>query len=121
MLIEGTKNTPSVLIEKGVLEIKGRSIPEDAFDFFAPVVSKIQSELPLEEGRTEVRLHLEYINSGSKKFISNILGILDNMYLKGQDMIVYWYYDHDDDSMHELGNDFRTIVQIPFHVIEVKQ
>ena len=120
MIIEGTKNTPSVLIESGVLEIKGRSIPEDAFEFYSPILNKIQSDLPFSSDRTEIRFHLEYINSGSKKFLSNILGLLDQLYLKGMDMIVYWHYDYDDDSMYELGNDYRTLVQIPFHVIEVK-
>ena len=119
MLIEGTKNTPSVLIEKGLLEIKGRSIPEDAYEFYAPVLNEIQAGLQLTFGQTEIRFHLEYINSGSKKYISNILGVLDKLYLSGKDMVIYWHFDYDDDSMCELGNDFRNMLQIPFHVIEV--
>jgi hypothetical protein len=120
MIIEGTKTTPSIRIEKGLIEIKGRSIPEDAFDFYSPILNNIQSNQPFTNGKTEIRLHLEYINSGSKKFVSNILGVLNDMYLQGKDMIIYWYYDYDDDSMLDLGNDFRSLIEIPFHVIEVK-
>ncbi len=119
MVIEGTKNTPSVLLESGVLEIKGRSIPEDAFDFYTPILNEIQAGVLDTKDKIEIRFHLEYINSGSKKFLSNILGTLDEMYLSGRDMVIYWHFDYDDDSMHELGNDFRVLIKIPFHVIEV--
>lgn len=120
MIIEGTKTTPNIYIEKGVLEIKGRSIPEDAFEFFSPVLHKIQFDLPLIDNKLEIKFHLEYINSGSKKYLSNILWLLDQIYSKGKEMVIYWYYDYDDDAMNELGNDYRTMVQIPFHIVEVK-
>ena len=120
MIIKGTKNTPSVRIDEGIIEIKGRSIPEDAFDFYSPIQNEIQTTLPQAKGKTEINLHLEYINSGSKKFLTTILGNLEEMYLKGQDIVIYWHYDYDDDSMLELGNDFRSMIQAPFHIIEVK-
>ena len=120
MYIEGTKSTPNINISKGIFEIKGRSIPEDAFEFFAPVVHEVQAYLKNPMPKTELRFHLEYINSGSKKYITNYLAKFNDFYLDGHDVIVYWHFDHDDESMQELGNDLRSMIQIPFHIIEVK-
>ena len=120
MIIEATGQTPSVRIENGVIEIKGRSIPEDSHDFYAPIVHLIQEYLKDPHENTVLQFHLQYINSGSKKYITNILFTFDNFYSRGKDVTVLWYYDYDDESILELGNDFQTMVKIPFRMIEVK-
>ena len=120
MRIEGTKNTPGIVIEKGLIEIKGRAIPEDAHEFFSVIQNEVKEFSENITGKTEIRFHLEYINSGSRKNISNILGQFNDLYLRGKDIAVLWHYDYDDESMLELGNDFRSMLQIPFKVIEVK-
>jgi hypothetical protein len=121
MNIEGTKTTPSVSIEPGIIEVRGRSIPEDSFEFYQPVLNGIFDYFTTTELKTEINFHLEYINSGSKKFITNILGVVNEFYHKGRSIIIQWYYDFDDESMQELGNDLRGMIQIPFHLIEVNQ
>lgn len=120
MHIEGTKTTPGIDISDGIFEIKGRSIPEDAFEFYSPLLRELSSYLENPNPRTEIRFHLEYINSGSKKYITNFLAKLNEYYLAGHDVIIYWHYDYDDESMQELGNDLRSMIQIPFHILEVK-
>jgi len=119
MKIEGTRSTPYVIIEPGKIEIKGRSIPEDCFEFYNPVFNAIQDYYSNNSTKTEMHFHLEYINSGSKKFITNILALCNEFYQKGQDIMVRWYFDSDDESIEELGNDLRTMLQIPFHLVEV--
>ena len=119
MNIEGTRTTPSVHIEPGKIEIKGRSIPEDSFEFYNPVIHAIQDYFRSNELKTEMHFQLEYINSGSKKFITNILSSSNEFYKKGKDIIIRWHFDSDDESMEELGNDLRGMLQVPFHLIEV--
>ena len=119
MNIEGTRTTPSVCIEPGIIEVKGRSIPEDSFEFYNPVLIAIHDYFANSELKTEIHFHLEYINSGSKKFITNILGVSNEFYQKGRSIIIQWHYDFDDESMEELCNDLRGMIQIPFHLIEV--
>jgi hypothetical protein len=120
MYIEGTKSTPSITVGDGVFEIKGRSIPEDAFDFFSPLLHETQAYLQNPSENTELRFHLEYINSGSKKYLTNLLAKFNDFYLDGHDVVIYWHYDYEDESMQELGNDLRSMIEIPFHVIEVR-
>jgi hypothetical protein len=119
MNIEGTRTTPSVLIKPGQIEIKGRSIPEDSFEFYNPVIQAIDDFFKKKPTHTRIHFHLEYINSGSKKFITNILGIANECYRTGSDIEVHWHFDYDDESMQELGNDLRTMLQLPFHLVEV--
>jgi hypothetical protein len=120
MFIEGTKNSPSISVSDGIFEIKGRSIPEDAFEFYSPLLHKAQDYMKSPKEKTELRFHLEYINSGSKKYITNFLAKFNEFYLGGNNIIIYWHFDYDDESMQELGNDLRSMIQIPFHIIEVK-
>jgi hypothetical protein len=120
MNIEGTRSTPSVSIEPGTIEVKGRSIPEDSFEFYNPVMNAIQDYFSSNELKTEMRFHLEYINSGSKKFITSILGICNEYYKKGRNIVIQWQYDFDDESMQELGNDLRVMLEIPFYLVEVQ-
>ena len=120
MHIEGTRTSPSIDITGGVFEIKGRSIPEDAYDFYSPLLRELSQYIEFPEPKTDIRFHLEYINSGSKKYITNFLAKFNEFYLGGKEVVIHWHYDYDDESMQELGNDLRSMIQIPFHIIEVK-
>jgi len=120
MFIEGTKTTPGISVSNGIFEVKGRSIPEDAFAFFSPLLDEANLYFSRPTQKTEIRFHLEYINSGSKKYITNLLARFNTFYQSGHDVVIYWHFDYDDESMHDLGNDLRSMIQIPFHIIEVK-
>jgi hypothetical protein len=119
MDIEGTRTTPFIHIEPGKIEIKGRSIPEDSFEFYSPVLHAVEEYFKSGDPRTEIHFHLEYINSGSKKFITNILGNCNKHFLNGRNIQIQWFYDSDDESMQELGNDLKVMIQIPFNMISV--
>jgi hypothetical protein len=119
MNIEGTRATPSIHIQPGRIEIKGRSIPEDSFEFYNPVYHAIEDYFNTSDLKTEMHFHLEYINSGSKKFITNILHNCNKHYKNGRDISIKWHFDSDDESILELGNDLRLLIQIPFNMIEV--
>lgn len=119
MHIEGTRTSPSIDAKEGVFEIKGRSIPEDAYEFYAPLLRELSLYIENPQTKTEVHFHLEYINSGSKKYVTNFLAKLNEFFNKGNEVIVYWHYDYDDESMEELGADLKSMIQIPFQIIEV--
>ena len=117
MKIAGTRTSPFVRIENGNFEIKGRSIPENAHEFYSPILHVIQEYLKNPYKNTVLRFQLEYINSGSKKYLINILLSFDEFYLRGNDVKIFWHYEQDDDSMLELGNDLLSMIRIPFQLI----
>ncbi len=117
--IDKTFNTPSIDISPGYIEIQGRSIPEDSFEFYIPVIEHITNYLKGDILHTKVVIYLEYINSSSKKFLTNILNLLEKSYLKGKQIELYWQYDEDDEAIYDLGNDFRSFIKIPITMQEI--
>jgi hypothetical protein len=114
--IDVTKITPYVLIDKGEIIIHGRSIPEDSFEFYEPVVEACMEYIRRPAKHTEVRIHLDYVNSGSKKYLTNILTILEKSYLSGYSYEIIWIYDIDDEAIYDLGNDLKSIIKIPLKI-----
>lgn len=111
-----TKTTPYVLIDQGEITIKGRSIPEDSFEFYEPVLDACSKYINKPAKHTKVNIHLEYVNSGSKKYLTNILTILETSYLDGYGYDLTWTYESDDEAMHDLGKDLKSIVKIPITI-----
>ena len=111
-----SKTTPYVLIEQGEITIKGRSIPEDSFEFYEPVLEACHNYIRKPPKQTEVNIHLEYVNSGSKKYLTNILTILEASYLDGYGYDLTWTYESDDEAILDLGKDLKTIVKIPITI-----
>ena len=48
------------------------------------------------------------------KCILDIFIKLNKAYLDKKRMKIEWYYDSDDEDMYELGNDLKSIIEIPF-------
>ncbi len=119
IVINRTINTPEVLIQPGKVEIKGRSIPEDSFEFYIPVIEYITNYLKLDVAKTEVVVYLEYINSSSKKFLTAILNLFEKSYLNGNEIYVIWQYDEDDEAIYELGNDIKSFIKLPIQLEEI--
>jgi len=113
---EKTKTTPYVLIKHGEITIQGRSIPEDSFEFYEPVLEACHKYILKPAKHTEVKIHLEYVNSGSKKYLTNILTVLEASYLDGNGYAVTWIYESDDEAMLDLGKDLKGIVKIPLSI-----
>ncbi len=114
--VEETRTTPFISIDQGEITIKGRSIPEDSFEFYEPILEACREYVKKPARRTVVNIHLEYVNSGSKKYLTNMLTVLEQSYLDGNGYEVSWTYDSDDEAMLDLGNDLKGIIKIPINI-----
>jgi len=121
LLIAGTPKTPEVLFdgESGILEIKGRSIPENSIEFYKPMVDWLENYSQNPKNKTQLNIHLEYFNTSSSKCILDIFKKLESLKKSKHDVMVNWFYEEDDEDMHEAGEDYESIVHLPFKVIEV--
>ena len=120
---EGTPKTPYVRLdgENGLVEIKGRSIPENSVEFYKPIIDwleKFGDELAEETG---VNIQLEYFNTSSSKCILDIFKRLELIHKKGNRVEINWYYEEDDEDMFEAGEDYQSIINIPFKMIEMEE
>jgi len=125
--ISGTPKTPTVKFdaETGVIEIKGRSIPENSIEFYKPLVDWLEEYAQHTAKLTEVNIELEYFNTSSSKCILDVFKKLEAVYKNRKDglgdVIINWYYEEDDEDMLEAGEDYQSILKIPFKMIEIEE
>jgi hypothetical protein len=121
LLIEGTQKTPAVEFDpaKGVLEIKGRSIPENSIEFYKPLVDWLENYSEASAGKITVNVHLEYFNTSSSKCILDVFKKLEAIHKSNNLVQINWYYEEDDEDMLEAGEDYESIIRVPFKMIEI--
>ncbi|HZJ74333.1 MAG TPA: DUF1987 domain-containing protein [Perlabentimonas sp.] len=119
LYIKGNSKTPEIDFSKGILKISGRSIPEDAVTFYRPIIKWIENYITQPEKLTEVSISIEYINSGSNRFLYNILTLLEKCYFDGNKVNITWYYEEDDDTIKYLGLDFKTLIKVPISLVTI--
>jgi hypothetical protein len=121
LVIEGTQKTPTVEFDpvKGILEIKGRSIPENSIEFYKPLVDWLESYSDSPAAKTVVNVHLEYFNTSSSKCILDVFKKLESLHKSNNVVQINWYYEEDDEDMLEAGEDYESIIRVPFKMIEI--
>lgn len=120
--IVGTPKTPTVHFDDaGKVEIKGRSIPENSIEFYKPLVDWLEQYLSTPAELTEVNIQLEYFNTSSSKCILDVFKKLEAIYKSGNEVVINWYYEEDDEDMLEAGEDYQSIIKIPFKMIETEE
>ncbi|MCF8391013.1 MAG: DUF1987 domain-containing protein, partial [Bacteroidales bacterium] len=121
LYIEGSRKTPLISLDvSGKFRIEGRSIPEDASLFFSRVVEWIEKYLRMSRTETTIGIALEYLNSGTSKYILQILKLLKEGEDENHKLIVNWYYEVGDDDILERGEYFSTILDLDINFIETE-
>ena len=114
--VEKTLKTPSILFENGTLNIEGRSISEDPIIFYEPLIEKIRQYKNNPVKKTVVNIHLDYVNSSSNRALIKLLSLFEDMFKQGNDVVINWLYDKQDEIIYELGKDFRDLIKAPFNL-----
>jgi hypothetical protein len=120
MNLLGTSKSPELVLNpNGELKLSGRSIPEDAKGFYMPALEWAREYAinPAEETKMEVRL--EYFNTSSSKCILDIFKILEGMFKAGRNVEIVWFYEEDDEDMLEAGEDYASIIRVPFKLCQL--
>ncbi len=119
LIIDDSIKTPLVSFgfSTGILEIKGKSIPENSVEFYKPVFEWLDNYSQSPAPQTEMKVCLEYFNTSSSKCLLDIFRRLETINLSGKTkVIVSWFYETDDEDMMEAGEDYQALVKIPFEL-----
>ena len=122
--IEGTPKTPGKKLdpEAGIIEISGRSIPENSIEFYKPVMDWLNEYGENSKADTTVNIILEYFNTSSSKCILDVFKKIEGIHKNGEsNMIINWHYEEDDEDMLEAGEDYESIIDVPFKMIEMEE
>ena len=124
LVIPATARTPAIHFDfsSNHLKISGESYPEDVTEFYKPVFSALDTYLAtLASGSCRFDFELIYINSSSAKAIMMLMDKLDAAAANGASVDVYWFYDVEDDTMQELGEEFgEDLESAKFHLEKMK-
>ncbi len=117
--IQATVKTPEVLFDptNEVFEIKGKSVPEDAEEFYHEVLQWVEDYVSNPSEKTVFKIDLEYFNISSSKRILFLFYKLNELKEKGKDIKIVWYYNENDEDMFEVGQDYAFMVKIPFEFV----
>jgi hypothetical protein len=122
--IESTKFTPGIVFDpnRNVLEIFGFSLPENAFDFYQPILDWLigyKTELQDKKNFSELSIifKLVYYNSSSLRQILNIFQILAELHQMEVPINISWQYDSEDPAMAENGKELADIAKVPVNIV----
>jgi hypothetical protein len=109
LTLPATQFTPLVDFDyaRRALILQGESYPENAADFYRPILSALReyASSAAQSGKTTVTLQFAYVNSSSTRSLQQLLTLLDAVAREGANIEVRWLVELDDDAMTELGVD----------------
>jgi hypothetical protein len=114
--IEGTLKTPEVNTDpdQGLLEITGRSNPENSVEFYRPVMDWVDAYAQSPGPKTTINIKLEHFNTSSSKMILDIFKRMEPVMDARKEIVVNWYYEEDDEELMEAGETYESMSELPF-------
>ncbi len=119
LILEPTADTPKIHFDanKGYFEVANLSLPEDAVEFYKPVMAWLNEYKQNPNSLTTFNFNLEYFNTASSKQIIQILLLLENMH-KINKVLIRWHYKDIDEDMQDLGEEYDDIIDVDFEMVE---
>lgn len=115
LIIKATNVTPEVNFNlNGEFSIKGVSYPEIPQKFYIIISQWITKYIDQMSPEVFLTLHLEYLNTGSKSAILQILDLLIKKCADKHNLHITWIHDTEDDDLKEEGEMIRDVLNFPF-------
>ncbi len=117
--IHAGTQTPFVHFDasNGNLEISGRSIAEQLGLFYQPLIDWIDDYIAIAQPLTILNIDFEYFNTGTAKYILEIMKKMEYIALRGHEVFINWFYSEGDSDMLEAGEDYQSIIKLPVKLI----
>lgn len=118
--IKKTASTPKVsyTANDSLLSIEGRSFPENAREFYGPIIQWIESNKTQFGSTLKASINLEYYNTASSKFLMELFHLLESIQTEGSCAVtIAWHYMEDDDDMRDAGLEYKQFIHVPFELI----
>jgi hypothetical protein len=114
--LEGSFKTPAVTADpdKGLIEIKGRSNPENAPEAYKPLLNWVDEYIKNPAAQTTIIIELEHFNTSSSKVILNIFRRLEVIPGSEKNVVVDWHYEADDEDERETGEYYQKMTNLSF-------
>lgn len=119
LTIPGSQSTPTITgdWEAGQLSMQGDSYPENSFDLFNQVINWVERFLADTDKPLTLELHLLYLNTSSIRAVMDLFDMLEEAHLAGRQVGVNWHYDHRNERVAELAEEFKEDCTFPFAIV----
>lgn len=120
LIIDATNETPRIHFDadNNLFEISNKSLPEDADEFYQPVLNWLENYKLKPNEKTNFSFKLDYYNTASARYIIRMIKILDNISQKHQ-VKVFWYYREIDEDMQAMGEEYLEMTNLEFELVEI--
>ncbi len=122
IILQNKENAPEIILDKdnNIFKISGRSIVENAHQFYEPIIIWFKKYFKEPNKNTELSINLDYINSSSSLFIMKIILLFEQNDNSSNDLKIIWNYDIEDELLKERGNELKKTTNINFELKEFK-
>lgn len=116
--LTATRNTPEIFFDtdNSIYRVIGHSIPENAGDFYTPVLEWLRENISNFKSGSIFEFCLPYFNSSSLKALYMVLMEIKKESEKGKTFEVDWYIEEDDDFMTDAAETFTEMVGIKLNL-----
>lgn len=117
--VEATDFSPEVVLDpkKNTFEISGISRPENANEFYEPIVIWLDEYVKNPNEHTEFRFRFDYFNTSSLKFFLMILSKCKEITESDSTLSIKWFHDVEDESMLEAGKSLEELSELKFDFV----
>jgi len=106
----------------GNFELKGKSIPENSIIFYKPLFEWLDKYIENPAPKTILNIQLDYFNTSSSKSIVDLFKKLELISKNGKGQVeINWLHNELDDDMLEAGEDYKSIIKVPFNIVSFKK
>ena len=123
IFIEPTRVTPLINFDpnNGLLEIKGRSSPENSVQFYQSLIEALDSFAQEDEvSDLTANIAFEYFNTSSSKCLFDVFKKMTKIADAGGELTINWFYEEDDEDMMEAGEDYSDLLDLEFNFLEIE-
>lgn len=120
LIIEPQPITPFVKFksDQGLLLIKGKSMSEDALDFYAPIVTIVDNYLNQAEKLT-CYLYFKEFNLATAKSLFHLFKTLSEHHILGKRITINWFADWHNNEMLQTGIDYADIYDLKINILPI--
>jgi len=117
-----TQTTPEIKLDSvnGLISFKGKIITVDCESLFKPLYDWLNVYVNQPASKTDIQIQLDYFNTLGTKYLTSFLKRIESQLSPKNETKVYWFYDMDDEDMLEIAEDFQTVINLPFELIETE-
>ncbi|MEO9871281.1 DUF1987 domain-containing protein [Ekhidna sp.] len=123
VFIEPTRTTPLINFDpdEGLLEMKGRSSPENSIQFYQKVLDNLDEYTVSGGPEFTANIAFEYFNTSSSKCLFDVFKRLGKIEDSGKKITINWYFEEGDDDMMEAGEDYSDLLDLNFNFFEIEE